>query len=301
MTLRSRDACPLCGSPASKTLLTLPFGGPEVSGFLTTYYAGRVEAEYLRGGNYVLCRCNACGGMWQRDILDDAGMARLYGAWISPEKSRARRANPALSLQYARHCARLTRLFPDPSAALLLDYGMGWGDWCHMARSFGFRVHGVELSEERVAHAKSLGISASGPDALPEGPVHFVYLEQVLEHVPDPRRLIASLVVRLVPGGYIHIGVPNGQWVEAATSVKDHARLLKKGAAQPLEHINIFTPRSLRTLLASFDCEPASQREGLLRVSPPKQLLQDVCLAAARLLPATVFPNGTSVLFRKAR
>ena len=265
--------------------------------FLNTYFHGRVEQEFLQDGTYAIDCCVRCGGMWQREILDDAAMERLYAHWIHSGDSKGGRWNQQRSLNFARHCARLLRLLPEPKTRLLLDYGMGWGDWCHMAQSFGFKVHGTELSQERIEYAQSIGLPASLPGNLPPGPYDFIYLEQVLEHLPDPHAVIARLTMLLKPGGYIHIGVPNGATV--ASNAGNLPRLLKKGPAQPLEHINIFTHASLCRFLASFGCHPASQREGLIRAFPLRKFLSDVTLALARHLPASMFPKNTSLLFQK--
>ena len=298
MALRPRTSCPLCGNTGKTTLISLPFESDPVAEFLARYYKGRVEMAALKNGQYVIDRCQRCSGMWQREILDDAGMSDLYERWISPDGSRSRRANAGLALQYARHCARLLRLLPDPGSRTLLDYGMGWGDWCAMTQSFGFRVHGVELSQERIAHARTLGIPCSGPEDIPQGPYDFLYLEQVLEHVPDPRAVMTAMMPRLKPSGYVHIGVPDASAVPSKAN--NPTALLRKGPAQPLEHINLFTKQSLTRFMHSFGCVPARQHEGLLRVAPPGQFIKDIVLTCARLLPAGMFPPGTSQLFRKS-
>lgn len=291
-----RPRCPACDTPPSHPLVEVPFEAPAMRNYLATYYGGRVDASMLTGGAYRLERCAACGLGWQRWVLDDAGMNALYGTWIASDTSSKKRKIASLPVQYARHFARLLRIFPDPSSTLLLDYGMGWGEWCHMAQSFGFNVHGVELSTERVDAARAKGIAASLPKDMPAGPYDFLYLEQVLEHVPNPRELLENLIGKLRPGGYVHIGVPDGAaLLKGATA----SRVLRKGPAQPLEHINVFTNASLKSLLRSLGCSPAPQREGLIRTTGAKAFVTDLALAAARHLPASLFPPGTSLMFRK--
>jgi SAM-dependent methyltransferase len=294
----TRDACPICKATEKTELLSLPFDGAQVQEFLQTYYGGRVDASFITGAHYTIDQCRRCGGIWQREILDSAGMEQLYSHWIPAMASLQRRCNPALSLQYARHAARLLKLFPqDHGQKKILDFGMGWGDWCHMMQSFGFSVHGVELSSERIDHARSIGIPASFPDAIPDAQYDFIYMEQVLEHVPNPHEIVQKLTTLLKPGGYLHIGVPNGK--DVAAQCKNPSQVLRKGPAQPLEHINIFTHGSLVSLLYMFGCTPAQQREGLVRVDGIGTLCKDLCLTLARYLPASIFPGATSLMFRK--
>ncbi len=292
-----RPLCPCCGAQPAKTVIGLPFADSRMQEFFVKHYGGRVEQSALAGGDYRIERCVACGLLWQRWILDERGMEQLYGTWINSGESSKKRQSATLRLQYARHCARLLRLFPNPQDTRLLDFGMGWGEWCEMAKAFGFQVHGVELSQERIERARANGISASLPDQLPEGQFDFLYLEQVLEHLPTPGDTLRMLLAKLKPGGYIHIGVPD------ASAVERHAvspeRLLCKGPAQPLEHINLFTPASLKAVLKLHGCLPARQHEMLLRTRPLPTFLADCALCVLRMLPATVFPPGTSLMFRK--
>lgn len=294
-----RSLCPCCGAAPDRTLTEIPFADPSAQTFFEKHYGERMERNLLDGGSYVLLHCRKCGLIWQRWILDDHGMERLYGTWIDPQKSSAKRLLPQLRLQYARHAARMLRLFPSPWDTAVLDYGMGWGEWCEMAQAFGFKVHGVELSEERVARARSRGIGASSPKEMPAGPYDYIYMEQVLEHVPRPGETLRDLLSKLKPGGYIHIGVPDGSRTEA--TVHDRPLLLAKGPSQPLEHINIFTPAALKAVMAMHGCLPAKQQEGLIRTKPLGTFVSDVALWMLRSLPASVFPPGTSLLFRKTQ
>ena len=295
--MRLRPACPLCGSGEKQELLSLPYDGEHLQKFLQDYYRGRVNFGILANGNYIIDRCIRCGGMWQREILDVDGMKELYERWIEPEGSREKRKSIERHLQFARHCARLLRFFPEPEKTLLLDYGAGWGDWAEAAKVFEFQVHAVELSQERIDVMREKGIETYLPDNIPNTHYDFIYLEQVLEHIPDPKDLINKLTGMLKEQGYIHIGVPNGKSLSSQTG--NPRQLLQKGPAQPLEHINIFTRASLISFMEQFQCHPAAQREGLLRCSSWKQYFFDSVLALGRLLPPTIFPPGTSLLFQK--
>ncbi len=72
---------------------------------------------------------------------------------------------------------------------------------------------------------------------------HVVRLEQVLEHVVDLKSIILNLKKMIKKGGVLSIGVPNGQY-----EIKKEKIKLKKGAIQPLEHLNCFNNKSLKIL-----------------------------------------------------
>ena len=293
-----RVSCPMCKSTQTHELCALKYTDTHVRSFLQTYYKNAIKQSYIQDMHYVIHQCNACGSCYQKEILNSASMELLYGEWISPKNSKKKVVNTQRQIDLARHIGRILLLFPQPNTAHLLDYGMGWGDWCHMAQSFGFSACGIELDQERIDFARSRGIKAYLPDDLPEGPYDFIYLEQVLEHLPEPYEVIQKLVGLLSNNGYIHIGVPNGASVEKAAR-RNPLSLLKKGPAQPLEHINCFSHKSLITFMKQFDCHPASQKELFLRSKSPRLLLRDSLLMCARLLPPSIFPHKTSLLFQK--
>lgn len=288
----------MCKSTQTHELCSLQYTNTEVRTFLETYYNNAVEQSFLKGMQYAIHQCASCGCSYQKEILNSEGMELLYGKWISPKSSKKKVVNRERQIELARHIGRILLLFPTPKTIHVLDYGMGWGDWCHMAQSFGCDATGVELDQERIVFARSRGINAYLPEDLPEGPYDFIYLEQVLEHVPDPYEVIQKLTGLLSDNGYIHIGVPNGSSVVTAAR-KNPLSLLRKGPAQPLEHINSFTHDSLITFMKQFNCHPAAQKELFLRAKSPRILLKDTLLMCARFLPPSIFPHKTSLLFQK--
>ena len=71
-----------------RTIYQSEYDKPPIKDYLEDFYSpqGMVEFEYLEGASYVLCECNVCGLIFQRDIPNDSLMERLYERWIDPEK-----------------------------------------------------------------------------------------------------------------------------------------------------------------------------------------------------------------------
>lgn len=287
----------MCTHDAWSDLVVASYDDEAVRQFVHTTYDGRADSVCDASHAYRIARCDRCAACWQRDILNDHGMRALYELWINPTESLQKRRSPTLVIQYARQCARLLRLFHDPHDRRVLDYGMGWGEWLQMAAAFGFQACGVELSEERIALAKARGIAAYPPELLPAGPYDFIELEQVLEHVPSPLALLRNLSSRQNIGGYIHIGVPNGAGLER--SAHHLPSVLALRAAQPLEHINIFTPHTLTSFMHRCGYVPAWQHDGLLRCDTIGHFLLDGIVTLGRCLPQRMTPARTNMLFRK--
>lgn len=262
--LVERKTCPLCDRRQGRLICDIPFEAPGLRAFLQQFYAGRMPADILDGQHYRVVRCNSCGFMYQDRILDEDGMQALYQDWIDQSASLRKKqaARASLYRKYARQIEIISSVLPQtPVESRILDFGMGWGYWSRMAQAHGYRVEGLELSAERREHARQLGVVAI--DRLPDpGPRYqAIYASQVLEHLPDPRRTLEALRLRLAPGGVVYLRVPDGRGLDS--------RLARDGwsadldAVHPLEHINCFTRRTLILM---------AERAGLKAFNPPLRL-----------------------------
>ena len=100
-----------------------------------------------------------------------------------------------------------------------LDIGCGIGDFIE------FRVNtvGVDIDFEIVSWCVSKGfpVSLMRPDVLdfPDKAFDSIVLDNVLEHLGNPEKLLAEIKRVLVPGGIVLIGVPG---VKGYDSDSDH-------------------------------------------------------------------------------
>jgi SAM-dependent methyltransferase len=135
-----------------------------------------------------------------------------------------------------------------PRGARWLDVGCGSGTYMHRLRErFGIETFGVDISEAAVAAARSAGLEVF------HGEVHNApYAERsfdtvsgwwYLEHVSDPRAVVARMAAFLKPGGTLLIGVPNYASL--------NARLFRSRwyHLDCPRHLTIWTPGTIRRLL----------------------------------------------------
>ena len=255
-----RKCCPVCRQTRTAELYRCPFSAPPINGYLTEFYReqGGVEFDCLEKDEYVLVECLGCGLIYQRHILGDALMRKLYEEWIDPRK--------ALEINLGAQCvqtfAKLSReieltlgLFPAPPHKLqLLDFGMGWGEWCSMAKSYGCNAHGLELSKTRVERAMQSGIKVLSWAEVSSYRYDFINIEQVVEHLPNPVETLQYLTGALKPDGILKISVPNGWDIKSKlrcadwSAPRDSPHSLNSVA--PLEHINCFTHDTMLELAA---------------------------------------------------
>jgi 2-polyprenyl-3-methyl-5-hydroxy-6-metoxy-1,4-benzoquinol methylase len=245
--LVNRPGCELCGSSNGERLISMEYSDPRVADFLEDYYEGRVDQSLLQDAPYEVMKCTDCGFIWQAYVLNESGMKLLYETWISPEESLRKKVQAELSLyvEYADQVKTAIELVDRrPGDIDILDFGMGWGHWCLMAKAFGCNAHGFEISRQRIDFARERGIRVfSNFPELREQRFDFINAEQVFEHVIQPRELLADLVTHLRAGGLIYLSVPNGGHVKR--TVKRPEWLATKDAIQPLEHINCFVHETL--------------------------------------------------------
>jgi 2-polyprenyl-3-methyl-5-hydroxy-6-metoxy-1,4-benzoquinol methylase len=123
---------------------------------------------------------------------------------------------PASYYQLER--ADLVAELPTPIGKAL-DVGCGEGGVGRSLRAAGAsEVHGVELFESAAVRAReSLDsvLLSSVEDALASGalpgPFDTICCYDVLEHLVDPRAVLISLRELVVPGGRLHISIPNAR------------------------------------------------------------------------------------------
>ncbi len=227
--------------------------------FLKSFYADRLDPNLLREQPFSICECKRCALVFQQFILNDRGMALLYSQWISAEASLRKRqtAKKKLFQKYAAEAEMISRLIDRPPHEIsVVEFGMGWGYWSRMAQAFNYQVTGIELSPERVEHAASMGVD-SVPDInlIGKGSVHFIYANQVFEHLAKPLQILRSLAELLDTDGVMLIRVPDGR--HTARHCREQGWSKDLEAIHPLEHINAFSRASLLSTARRAGLRPA--------------------------------------------
>ena len=243
-----RSSCELCRSDRKKILLSKELTDHAVWDFLEPYYEGRINKSHLAGGKYEIAKCCQCGFIWQVYILNGEWMEKLYTFWISSEHSLKKKKYADISLfsGYAREVEIIAFLLSTrvPSEINVLDFGMGWGYWCLMAKAFGYNTWGFELSKERIEFARKNGIEViENFSDIGVKRFDFINAEQVFEHIPNPLETLKLLVHSLRNKGIMRIAVPNGRGIEKELS--NPGWKASKNGIHPLEHINCFTHRTI--------------------------------------------------------
>jgi len=260
-----RKECPACASSRFRKIYETQYDEPPIKDYLNEFYSpqGGVELEYLDGAVYVLCECDVCGMIFQRDIPGATLMKRLYEHWIEPMKvfvQHQKQDGLEYYAYYAQEIMQIISYFEEkPSQLSFFDFGMGWGKWALMAKAFGCESYGIELSEERIKYARSSGIKIIGWDEIQQHRFDFINTEQVFEHISEPLNTLRYLKAALKPQGIVKVSVPGANDIDRRFKIMDWKS--PKGSTNslnpvaPLEHINFFRRSSLVKMAEAAEME----------------------------------------------
>jgi 2-polyprenyl-3-methyl-5-hydroxy-6-metoxy-1,4-benzoquinol methylase len=136
------------------------------------------------------------------------------------------------------------------AAKSLLDVGAGYGLFLAKARGAGARrVVGVELSAAERAYAVQelkLEMRSELGSLEAEDRFDIITLFEVVEHIPKPQEFIASITKYLNDGGSLVIGTDNFESGVVKTLGDKFPKWI------PHEHISLFTPFSLVSIVQKF-------------------------------------------------
>jgi len=201
--------------------------------------------------------CEACGFAHAVPLPTAAELETVYREdYYRTEKSNyltfAREDEAWLRLSFGDRYARFEELLPQDRRRIL-DVGTGPGFFLATGRDRGWSVQGIEPSRQAARHARDeLGLDIvegflSERTVSQLKPCDVAHMSEVLEHVPDPAKIIQLVRSALEPQGLICISVPNDynpfQHVLAA------ADAYPSWWVQPPHHLNYFNFDSLSALL----------------------------------------------------
>lgn len=131
----------------------------------------------------------------------------------------------------------------------LLEVGAGFGTFCEELRKTGAfrRIIGVEPTPELAQTCRARGIEvieARIEDAVIPEPADVVVSFEVIEHLFCPRDFLKKCFELIRPGGVLMLTCPNVRGFDVIT-------LREKSSAVDHEHVNLFHPESLATLLTA--------------------------------------------------
>lgn len=254
-----RRACISCGSTHLRELATGRFDEGPVERFIAQDPWGEHPAPFLRGQRWSYVACQECELAFHRYILAPDWNERRFSKWMSQEAIEAfERAfrTPALAFatgtDYTAHVLRLERLTRElrgDRPVRVLDFGCGYGGFLAMCALYGFEAYGVDRASAKLENNKHSQVFAEIDDVAPMAPFHALTLFEVLEHLDDPHELMLRLRDLVLPGGILVLETPDCSGVQDIRTLEDYRKI------HPLEHINGFTPETMKRFAARLGFE----------------------------------------------
>ena len=190
------ELCPICGQAGAQEWLRAP-----------DRFHGRQE-------KYTLVRCPGCSLVWLSNPPKPSGMHLHYTDAYHKLISGAGENSPGRwrdRIQILRQCKR---------SGTLLDLGCSSGGFLGFLQGDSWKLYGIEMSADcaRRAEARAGAHVFVGDilDALfPPESFDVITCFDVLEHLYEPRRVMARVGEWLKPGGIFYVQVPNVDSAEA--------------------------------------------------------------------------------------
>lgn len=293
-----RLACIDCGGDKLIELSSGRFDEGAVQRFISEDPWGEHPAPFLHGKTWSYVACQKCGLSFHRHILAPDWNARRFSKWMTqeaieiferPYKTPANKFRTAAG--YTAHVLQieqLTRAVRGSGATRVLDFGCGYGGFLAMCAMYGFDAVGVDRAAAKRDNGRYATVFAEIEDVSGMAKFHALTLFEVLEHLDNPRGLMVQLRDLLVVGGVMVLETPDCTGVSNIVTRGDYAKI------HPLDHINGFTPETLRKF---------AERLGFDSIAKPVSCVSSdlgkFTRTAAKYLLAPVMKPTTQLYFRK--
>jgi len=261
--------CPMC-SDAAHTLFVTVYGFPYL--------------ECAACGHIYSSRVPASGRLEELYSGDDPFSSLQQSVYLDEEIHEERvHTIAAPKVAFVREVV--------PPGGVWVDVGCGAGEMLSAARDAGFTVVGIEPDRVEAefarrrgfevvsdfAHRGNIGELCAGADV--------VSLVNVLEHIKDPKGLVAALSVSLKAGATLVVEVPRHPSISSLASLAFPE--LSCRHIYPPDHLHVFTEKSLHHLLQGAPLRVA----GLWNFGQDvHDLLQSVAVGSG--IAATPFVTG---------
>jgi len=247
--LIKRKNCCFCSSLSLIKIYSLNYKNNKLSNFINTYYKKRLPIKKINSFKYNLLKCLKCSGIFQENIPNKNFMFDLYEKYISDKESLKKKENLYTKdfKKYFTEAQLIEKIFnKKPKDISILEFGAGWGFWARFMKSLNFKIKCFEISKKRITYMKKNKIYIIKNIKKINEKFDFIYSDQTIEHIPNPKEIFKIFSKLLKKTGYILLGFPSSFLFEYKLN-KNY--IPKKDCAHPLEHINLINRKSLNFML----------------------------------------------------
>ncbi|HWR00108.1 MAG TPA: class I SAM-dependent methyltransferase [Candidatus Methylomirabilis sp.] len=212
---------------------------------------GHVGRRVFSKGTWSFFRCGQCRHLWTDPIPTEQELAAYYdrGYFFGDPDKRGYtdydEDKKSVAGDFQKSLDRLASL--KPQRGWLLDIGAATGFFIQLARTMGWRVSGVELSNDAALIAQQRGLDVV-QGTLEEHLERFrqvdvVTMWDVVEHIREPFAFFKEVRGCLAPDGLLMFGTPQGDSLFARVMGRYWTLIA------PPQHIHYFSLESITRAL----------------------------------------------------
>jgi len=266
----SNAVCPLCGT----------------SNYAIVYDLTAVSSPDDVPG--LVARCGSCP-MWFKVLTGPGGIPTAYPGEYGHGAIAERYLLSDTARSFFREALANVKPRCRGERPRLLDVGAAQGTLLEEALRMGFDAEGVDHCESNVqdACAKGLRVRCATAEELDEREAFDVItMIDIIEHVPDPLRLLRTVHRALKPGGELVVHTPNHRGAVVMLSKLLHTVGIRYPTREIFgrNHVCFFDDRSLPLALQTTGFEVRLQRRFPYDPSRPGQHVSSLNLAGVTVV-----------------
>ncbi|MDQ2085622.1 class I SAM-dependent methyltransferase [Herbivorax sp. ANBcel31] len=236
--------CPICNGTTNKFI-----GLPAIPQKFINYIRKEYKSFYCKNCNYyfVSPSIDLTENEWS-NMYAEGYFCGFMTKWWKNKRFKER-----------NRVIKLFKSFSLINGTKFLEIGCGEGYMLIDSNKTGWNVYGIDVSDNRINEARNNRINFEVGNLLEKNyeseSFDFVYMDSVLEHVPDPVKYMDEIKRILKKDGLLYLAVPN----ENALILKFRTLVFKligkktdSASFKPFKHpyhINGFTKKSLLEIL----------------------------------------------------
>ncbi|MGB6299326.1 MAG: class I SAM-dependent methyltransferase [Rivularia sp. (in: cyanobacteria)] len=258
IVFRKREHCINCNSSNLNPLWQGKFADEPTRTYIQKCNYSEDLIKHLGEETFSLVSCQNCGTTFHKHILTPEFLNVLYSEWINDAQINHLEAEIRTgtktdssfmgSQQLIKHLLRLQKFRKqfESEEFRILDYGCGDGNFLIFAKLLGFQTYGIDFSSTRQERAAQAGIAVfnnlENLSTYQVDKMHCVTLFQVLEHLDKPLLVLNEIANIMEDEGILIVEVPNCRGITQPQNFSEFSYV------HPLEHINAFTPQTLKKI-----------------------------------------------------
>lgn len=202
---------------------------------------------------WLLVRCGSCDHVFLSNPPNDEELRALYSfdAGFHTQLVDDPEAIARADATAQEHLACMAAA--GSPGGRLLDVGCATGRFVAAAQCAGWEAHGVEISDDTAAYARSRGldvITGTLEDVqAPDGAFDVITMWDLVEHVAEPVELLSAARRLLADDGWLWLATPNVDGMFPKASLKVAPKVGRWPHPEPPYHLSQFSERTVRHAL----------------------------------------------------